>query len=127
MAAANKKNIKSKDEKIQDLTPIKVQGSQFFPEMRMICSLLALQGRPMDVVDCNIFSVDGQKMYKAANLALSMPLITINTQNIMADPASLAKFLCMKYQMAGLYPLNNSDEQVRRRSIVDSIMDVVYL
>ena len=125
MSAADKKTIKADSDSPSDsLPPARITGSWFFPEMRMICNLFDLTKRQYSVTECDVFTAEGQKQYELVNAARSMPLVIVNKTNLMADPPTLAKYLCQYYSMESLYP---SQSQSIERLRIDTMLEVVYL
>ena len=92
----------------------KVYGDWFMSEMRTICNAfdVSKQGYLVEPMQ-DIFTAEGQKDFVAFNPAKAMPVVIINKTNILADPATLCKHVCLKLGLKSLYP--TGEDQIEER------------
>ena len=49
-------------------------------------------------------------------------MLTINKQNVVADPATLVQFLCRTYKLDAIYPMGEDSVETRKR--IDAILQL---
>lgn len=123
---AKKQGIAENSAPSKQLSPTRVLGDWFFPEVRTICNLFDLAKRPykQETVG-DIFTAGGLEDSLAFNPARSMPVVIQGETKILADVGTLARYVCRFHQMEQLYPASNAMEAERQK--IDSILDVVFL
>jgi len=89
--------------------------------MRTVCNILEFSGIGyLDENQFDLFSETGWSDYSAFNPSQSQPMITINKQNVVADPATLIQYLCRTYKLEKVYPMKSGKEDSRRR--IDALL-----
>jgi glutathione S-transferase len=91
--------------------------------MRTVCNILDFSGIGyQDESQFDFFSETGWGEYSAFNPSQSQPMITINKQNVVADPATLIQYLCRTYKLEKVYPMKSDRVETRRR--IDALLQL---
>ena len=94
--------------------------------MRAICNLFDLSGKKyVEDNSFDVFSEAGQKEFVAFNPSESQPVVIIDKVNLLADPATLCKYICRTYQLHDFYPMREEEEEdVQIRQTIDRLLEV---
>ena len=104
-----KKGITKTEQSLPAQPPIKIFGSQIWPEVRTVCNIFDLVGRKYRVEQAgDIFTEAGQRDEAQFNPARAIPIVVINDTKILADPATLIRHVCRHYQLEQMYPVASS-------------------
>ena len=94
----------------------KIFGSWFLPEVRAICNLFDLSGKKyVEDNSFDVFTEIGQKEYVAFNPSQSQPVVIIDKVNLLADPATLCKYICRSFDLDDFYPTSDDEEDTQNR------------
>ena len=73
----------------------------------------------------DIFTEQGQRDELSSNPSRAMPQVIIHGTKILADPATLVKYISRTFKMEQLYPLSTNMEEERQK--IDQMLEVCYL
>ena len=104
-----KRGISKAEQAAPAQPPVKIFGSQIWPEVRTVANIFDIVGRKYRVEQAgDIFTESGQRDEAQFNPSRAIPIVVINDTKILADPATLIKHVCRHYQIEQLYPVSNS-------------------